>query len=108
MLRFSKEQVIAPDDKYLQGANLVIEVVSDDDESHKRDYQEKRADYAELGIPEYWIVDPQERRISVLMLDGSQYRVHGEFAPGQQASSSFLAGFAVDVSAVFAAGQILS
>jgi Uma2 family endonuclease len=102
---FSKEQVIPPDDKYLQGANLVIEVVSEDEESHKREYQEKRSDYASLGIPEYWIVDPQVERITVLTLDGRQYRVHGEFALGQQATSVLLAGFGVDVSAVFDAGR---
>ena len=73
---FSKDQVIPPDGKYLNGANLVIEVVSADDESHNRDYQEKRVDYAELGIPEYWIVDPQTERITVLGLAGRQYHVH--------------------------------
>jgi Uma2 family endonuclease len=105
---FSREQVIPPDDKYLGGAHLVIEVVSEDEESHKRDYQEKRADYAELGVPEYWIVDPQTDRIMVLTLDRGQYRVHGEFGPGQQATSLLLEGFAADVSAVFAAGRNLT
>jgi Uma2 family endonuclease len=95
-------------EKYLNGADLVMEVVSEDSESQKRDYKDKRADYAELGIAEYWIVDPQEQRITVLMLDGGQYCVHGEFAPGQRATSSLLAGFTADVSAVFAAGQNIS
>jgi Uma2 family endonuclease len=105
---FSREHVIPPDDKYLKGANLVIEVVSEDDESRNRDYQEKRADYAELGIPEYWIVDPQTDRITVLTLDSGQYRVHGEFGPGQQATSVLLERFAADVSAVFSAGRNLT
>jgi Uma2 family endonuclease len=102
---FTKEQVIQPDGNYLQGANLVIEVVSADEESHKRDYQQKRSDYAELGILEYWIVDPQTERITVLTLEGQKYHVHGEFAPGGQATSVLLSGFAVDVSAVFEAGR---
>jgi Uma2 family endonuclease len=84
---------------------LVIEVVSEDNESQKRDYQEKRADYAALGIPEYWIVDPQTERITVLTLQGKQYRLHGEFAPGEQATSVLLSGFSVDPSAVFEAGR---
>ncbi len=94
-----------PRDKQLMGASLVMEVVSEDDKSHKRDYQEKRSDYAELGVPEYWIVDPYAERITVLILDASQYRIHGEFAPGLMAYSQLLPGFAVDVSAVFAAGR---
>jgi Uma2 family endonuclease len=102
---FSDDQVMPPDNKYLKGANLVVEVVSPDDESHDRDYREKRADYCELGIPEYWIVDPQTQRITVLVLEGRQYRVHGEFAPGQQATSVLLSGFGVPVADVLAAGQ---
>lgn len=91
--------------KYPTGADLVMEVVSEGSESHKRDYKEKRKDYAQLGVPEYWIVDPQTKRITVLVLKGKQYRVHGEFAPGEQATSVLLEGFAVDVSAAFASGR---
>ena len=94
-----------PGDKYLSGADLVIEIVSPDDKSQRRDHQEKRGDYAERGIAEYWIVDPQRERITVLALDGERYRVHGEFSPDQQASSLLLTGFSVDVAAAFAAGR---
>jgi Uma2 family endonuclease len=38
------------------GADLVVEIVSPDDV--ERDIVIKRADYAEAGIPEYWIVNP--------------------------------------------------
>jgi Uma2 family endonuclease len=99
-----KKQDVKPTDRFLHDAGLIMEVVSADDKSHKRDYLEKRSDYAELGVPEYWIVDPQTERITVLVLAGNQYRVHGEFAPGQQATSNLLDGFSVDVAAVFAAG----
>lgn len=91
--------------KYLTRADLVIEVVSDDSKSQQRDYQDKRKDYAELSVSEYWIVDPQSEAITVLVLDGSEYRTQGEYSGGQQAASQLLSGFAVDVSAVFAAGR---
>jgi YD repeat-containing protein len=87
------------------GADLVIEIVSEDRKSRERDYIDKRRDYAEAGIPEYWIVDPQEQRITVLKLTGHEYSVHGEFTPGQTASSSLLPGFEVSVAAVFAAAS---
>jgi Uma2 family endonuclease len=41
-------------------ADLVIEIVSD--ESATRDRREKFAEYAEAGVPEYWMVDPREGR----------------------------------------------
>lgn len=90
---------------YWSGADLVMEVVSPDLESHDRDYVKKRRDYAEAGIQEYWIVDPQLERITVLALDGKQYRVHGEFVAGERASSVLLSGFSADVAATFAAGK---
>jgi Uma2 family endonuclease len=92
-------------EKYWTGADLVIEVVSADAESHERDYVQKQQDYAEAGIREYWIVDPQLQRIMLLSLKENAYRALGEFAPGEQAASVLLDGFAVDVSAVFAAGR---
>jgi Uma2 family endonuclease len=94
-----------PDDKRLDSADLVMEVVSPDKGSEDRDYREKRADYAARTISEYWIVDPQAQKITVLSLKGRQYRVHGEFAPGERATSVLLKGFSVVVSDVFDAGR---
>lgn len=50
---------------------LVVEVVSPD--SIKRDYRFKRSEYAALGVPEYWIVDPLEVKVSILQLDEGLY-----------------------------------
>ena len=87
------------------GIDLAIEVVSDDLSDRKRDLVDKRQDYAQAGIAEYWIVDPQQRRITVLVLDGGQYQVDGEYPPGETAHSKLLSGFEIDVAAAFAAGE---
>lgn len=87
---------------YADRADLVVEVVSQD---RRRDLEIKVAEYAEAGIPEYWIVDPREQRITVLTLAADRYEVHGEFAQGQRAGSVLLSGFEVDVTAVFPAGK---
>lgn len=50
---------------------LVVEVVSPD--SVKRDYRYKRSEYAALEIPEYWIVDPIESKITILLLEDGLY-----------------------------------
>ena len=84
--------------RYWTGADLVVEVVSPDDPD--RDYITKRADYAETTIPEYWIVDPQQSRITVLTLAGDTYTTHGEFHPGDTATSPLLPGFTADVTQV--------
>ena len=84
------------------GADLVVEVVSDGKESHERDYVEKRAEYAAAGISEYWIVDPERRTITVLALVDRAYREHGVFQSSDLASSLLLDGFSVRVDDVFA------
>jgi len=88
-----------------EGADLAMEVVSEGTENRERDLEVKRKEYAKAGVSEYWIIDPKERRITVLTLSGAAYKVHGEFVPGQQAASVLLPGFTVDVGALFAAGE---
>jgi Uma2 family endonuclease len=83
--------------RFWLGADLVVEVVSPDDP--ERDTVEKVADYAEAGVPEYWIVNPEAETITVLSLQGEAYATHGIFRRGDQAASALLAGFTVDVSA---------
>jgi Uma2 family endonuclease len=85
-------------DEYWIGADLVVEIVSPDDPA--RDTLTKRADYAEAGIPEYWIVNPIDDTITVLTLVNSAYIEHGVFRRGDVAASMLLAGFAVPVDAV--------
>jgi Uma2 family endonuclease len=85
-----------------RGADLVIEVVSEGRENRQRDYVEKRAEYAAAGIAEYWIVDPEERKLTVLVLDGDRYREGGVFHAGDTAASVALPGLTVPVCDVFA------
>jgi Uma2 family endonuclease len=90
---------------FWKGADLVMEVVSGGAEDRRRDLIEKRRDYAKAGIDEYWIVDPKEKLITVLKRRGKTYVIHAEARPGERAVSALLSGFAVDVTAVFAAAS---
>lgn len=87
--------------RYWDGADLVIEVVSEDDPD--RDLVKKRREYAEAKIPEYWIVDPRDRSILVLSLDESsaEYDEAAHCRDGETARSVLLDGFEVSVSEVF-------
>ncbi len=84
------------------GADLVMEVVSDNPKDRQRDYEQKLFDYAEARVAEYWLVDPERRVVIVHQLQGDKYTVHGEFAVGSQVDSVLLPGFGVDVAALFA------
>jgi len=100
-----KENAARAGEEFWEGADLVVEVVSKDDKSRRRDLKEKRDDYAQAGVREYWIVDPQLERITVLKLNRKTYAVHGEWTRADRATSALLKGLEVQVSAVFEAGQ---
>lgn len=86
------------------GADLVAEVVSGDSKDRERDLVTKHAEYAQAGIAEYWVIDSDQRQVLVYTLAGAEYALHGRFESGS-AGSVLLAGFAVDVDAMFAAAD---
>jgi Uma2 family endonuclease len=63
---------------------LIVEVVSPD--SIARDYRYKRSEYAALGVPEYWIVDPLEATVTLLLWEDGFYEE--SVIAGNQAISS--------------------
>ena len=84
---------------YWRGADLVLEIVSPDNPA--RDLEEKPRDYAEAGIPEYWIVNPLDETVTVLTLTDGSYTEYGVFRRGDEARSKLLDGFTVRVDAIF-------
>ena len=66
----SREALIRPEDP---PPLLVVEVVSE--ASRAADYRAKRAEYCVLGIGEYWVVDPLEEKVSLLLLHEGWYDV---------------------------------
>jgi Uma2 family endonuclease len=101
----TREHASREDDLYWDGADLVCEIVSPDDPT--RDLVVKRREYAAAGIPEYWIVDPREERVLVLVLDegSGRYREAGDQGRGETLRSVLLEGFAVEVGAIFDAAR---
>jgi len=51
---------------------LAIEIVNPD--SVERDYVLKRALYEQAGVREYWIIDPDEQRVTFLVLHGKRFK----------------------------------
>jgi Uma2 family endonuclease len=85
--------------RFWLGADLALEVVSG--EKPDRDLVDKRGNYAEGRVPEYWLVNPQTATITALRMRADVYEEAGIFRRGESAASTLLAGFSVAVSAVF-------
>jgi len=81
--------------------DLALEIVSPNNEPY--DLETKFREYAQAGIPEYWIIQPETRTVSVFTLDAKSYKLAAQSMPGQRASSRILPGFEVAVDDLFAA-----
>ena len=87
---------------YPERIDLAIEIVSSGADARQRDYVDKRTDYAEAGIPEYWIVDPETTLVTVFTLNGTEYQVAQECHPGDVARSVLLSGLEISVNQIWA------
>jgi Uma2 family endonuclease len=84
---------------------LVVEVVSPGELQWQRDYVAKRTQYEDLGIPEYWIVDPQAQTVLRLAQDGQGFIPARTFTAGQLISSPQFPNLALTPAQLFAAGS---
>lgn len=93
---------------------LIVEVVST---NWRDDYLKKYADYEEMGIPEYWIVDyaglggrefignPKQPTISVCCLEEGEYRI-SKFRANDRIQSATFPELNLTAEQIFAAGAI--
>lgn len=71
---------------------LVMEVASSsltDSKSRKRDYEHKPREYADRGVPEMWIVDPDQLWVQVGTLTGGVYKFETCMGEDTIVSSTF-------------------
>ncbi len=81
-------------------AALVVEVA---DSSLRFDTEEKRRLYAAAGIPDYWVVDVNARRLLVFRTpQGGDYADQQTFAAGDAVAPLAVPGQPVQVAALFA------
>jgi Uma2 family endonuclease len=85
--------------RFWTGADLALEIVSPD--KPERDLVQKRTDYAEAGVLEYWIVNPQTETIALLRLRGDAYEEVGSFRRGESAASVLLPELSIAADGVF-------
>jgi Uma2 family endonuclease len=76
--------------------SMAFEVVSKGAEARERDYVTKPVEYLAYGLLEYWIVDPQQKIVTVLIRDGDSRREQ-VYRDDQLAPSLVLPGLALRV-----------
>jgi Uma2 family endonuclease len=83
---------------------LIVEVLSPGKPNQERDYIYKRAQYAAIGVPEYWLLDPVAQTVLVLTLEGKDYREMGLFKGNDTMTSVEFAELQLAVGQIFEAG----
>jgi len=83
--------------------DLVIEALSPS--TRKRDQTRKLALYEKHGVPEYWIVDHERKRIAVHRLQGKHYGDAVELVPPAVLRSPLLPGLEISLATLFAPVQ---
>ena len=97
----SKERQHIIGEANIQGApDLVVEILSPS--TARRDWGVKRELYAKHGVKEYWIADPANKTVWVMLLKDGVLEIQQTCHPGDTIASSVLAGFTVKVDDIFA------
>jgi Uma2 family endonuclease len=80
---------------------LIAEVVSPGRMNYNRNLIDKRAQYAAIGVPEYWIIDPSVKTVLVLKLEGESYQDIGLFQAEEQIVSPTFPELALTAAQLF-------
>ena len=96
LLYLNQDQIDMVKETYVEGApQLIVEVLSPGNSDYDR--QTKFNVYAEAGVAEYWLIDPDARTVEVFALRGRAYALAGKFEADDTLRSEVLAEFQVSV-----------
>jgi Uma2 family endonuclease len=81
-----------------------VEFVSRSRRDVRRDYIQKRTEYVQAGVREYWVIDRFRRKMSVFRADGSTL----ELAEAETYRPPLMPGFDLPLPKLFAAADRFS
>lgn len=88
-------------EKYVEGApDILVEILSAS--NWHIDRGKKARVYAQAGVREYWIVDPEAETIELFALRQGAYVLIGKYAAGETVRSLALVGLRIRVKEIFA------
>jgi len=97
-IRKEREEIIGK--TKIEGApDIIIEILSPSTAYY--DLRKKYRVYEQSGVSEYWIVDPELKRIEVYENKGKKFNIYMEAEGEGKISSKVLEGFSVELDAVF-------
>ncbi len=101
VLFISRERAEVVQDKVYGAPDLTVEIFSGSGAVFDR--TEKAAFYAQYGVREYWLVDPDAETVEVRRLEPHGYETVGQFGRGDTICSALLIDLVLSWDQVFAA-----
>ena len=93
-----RESIITAEN--VRGApDLVVEILSP--ATAERDRTLKLDLYARYGVREYWIIDPDDRKITLFLRGESRFEAVGSYEAEESLRSPTLAGFSIALAEIF-------
>jgi Uma2 family endonuclease len=100
VLFIRKERLAIVKEDAIEGApDLVVEVLSPS--TFYKDLRKKMTAYAQFGVQEYWIVDPETESIEICARRDEKLQLVRRFSSGESVESALLPGFRLAVKDVF-------
>lgn len=96
ILFIRKDNLSIIKDQFIEGIpDLTVEIFSPGSKGY--DSRKKFELYAQAGVKEYWMVDPDACTVDIYVLRGEAYALLGHFTAADEAYSEVLDGFSVPV-----------
>jgi Uma2 family endonuclease len=84
---YRRDKLVIQDGLYWSPPDLVVEVVSPSET--KRRKEEKLDDYASIGVPEAWLVSPEDRTVEIRLLAEGKLRAAATLDQGDLRPTRF-------------------
>jgi Uma2 family endonuclease len=99
MILCDPERDVNEKDRYKGTPDLVVEILSSSTRS--KDLVRKLSLYMESGIREFWVIDPDQRSITVYAFEKYEIASYTGYRRGDRAESVVYPGLAVDTETLF-------
>ncbi len=100
-VRHERWNEVVTGEKFTGALDIVIEIVSPGTANRRRDLVAKRELYGKYRAAEYWIVDSENRSVTILRLRDQSLEEIATLSSDDELSSPILSGFQLKVSAIF-------
>ncbi len=87
--------------KFYGAPEIVIEILSPGRANARRDLQIKRELYEIYKVPEYWVVDPFEKEVTVFRFDQGELKKLKTFTDNDKLTTNTLPDFELKISELF-------